>query len=141
VVAGIAESEQTYPTSQLPWEIGSGANWLAYHVVIALALQHFFLAEPHHPVPAMRVFDEPSQVYFPKRIAHEDEPEQSQLRDQDVVAARKVFSLLGEEARAAKGCLQIIAIDHAGEDVWGGLPKVQLTEEWRGQALVPLDWL
>jgi hypothetical protein len=42
------------------WEIGSGANWLAYHVSITLALQHFFLTEPHHPVPAMLVFDQPS---------------------------------------------------------------------------------
>jgi hypothetical protein len=123
------------------WEIGSGANWLAYHVAITLALQHFFLAEPHHPVPAMLVFDQPSQVYFPKRVAHDDETEESQLRDQDVVAVRKVFSLLGEEVGTAKGRLQVIVLDHAGEDVWGGLPEVQLTEEWRGRALVPLDWL
>jgi hypothetical protein len=123
------------------WEIGSGANWLAYHVAITLALQHFFLAEPHHPVPAMLVFDQPSQVYFPKRVAHPDEPEELQLRDQDIVAVRKVFSLLGEEVRTAKGRLQVIVLDHAGEDVWGGLPDVQLTEEWRGRALVPFEWL
>ena len=123
------------------WEIGSGANWLAYHVAITLALQHFFLAEPHHPVPAMLVFDQPSQVYFPKRVAHADETEESQLRDQDVLAVRKVFSLLGEEVGTAKGRLQVIVLDHAGEDVWGSLPDVQLTEEWRGRALVPLEWL
>jgi hypothetical protein len=124
------------------WEIGSGANWLAYHVAITLALQHFFLAEPHHPVPAMLVFDQPSQVYFPKRAAHPDETEESQLRNEDVLAVRKVFSLLGEEVRTAKGRLQVIVLDHAGEDVWGNLPDVQLTEEWRGQdALVPLKWI
>ena len=27
------------------WEIGSGANWLAYHVAITLALQIFFMRE------------------------------------------------------------------------------------------------
>src|SRR5580693_734448 len=27
------------------WEIGSGANWLAYHVATTLALQKFFLTE------------------------------------------------------------------------------------------------
>ena len=123
------------------WEIGSGANWLAYHVSITLALQHFFLTEPHHPVPAMLVFDQPSQVYFPKRVARPDETEESQLRDQDVLAVRKVFSLLGEEVRNAKGRLQVIVLDHAGEDVWGNLPDVQLTEEWRGQALVPFEWI
>jgi hypothetical protein len=123
------------------WEIGSGANWLAYHVSITLALQHFFLTEPHHPVPAMLVFDQPSQVYFPKRVARPDETEESQLRDQDVLAVRKVFSLLGEEVRDAKGRLQVIVLDHADEDVWGNLPDVQLTEEWRGQALVPFEWI
>jgi hypothetical protein len=123
------------------WESGSGANWLAYHVSITLALQHFFLTEPHHPVPAMLVFDQPSQVYFPKRVARPDETEESQLRDQDVLAVRKVFSLLGEEVRNATGRLQVIVLDHADEDVWGNLPDVQLTEEWRGQALVPFEWI
>jgi polyhydroxyalkanoate synthesis regulator phasin len=123
------------------WEIGSGANWLAYHVATTIALQHFFLGEPHHPVPAMLVFDQPSQVYFPKRAAHPDETEESQLRNEDVLAVRKVFSLLGEEVQSAKGRLQVIVLDHAGEDVWGNLPDVQLIEEWRGRALVPFEWL
>ena len=64
-----------------------------------------------------------------------------QWRDQDVVAVRKVFSLLGEEVRNAKGRLQIIVLDHADDDVWGGLSDVQLIEEWRGSALVPSEWL
>ena len=28
------------------WEIGSGANWLAYHVAVTLALQIYFLKHP-----------------------------------------------------------------------------------------------
>ena len=48
------------------WEIGSGANWLAYHVALTLALQRFFLTEPHHPVPGVLIYDQPSQVYFPR---------------------------------------------------------------------------
>jgi Protein of unknown function (DUF3732) len=123
------------------WEIGSGANWLAYHVAMTLALQKFFLTEPHHSVPGLLIYDQPSQVYFPKRMAHQDATEAVAWRDQDVVAVRKVFALLGAEARAARGRLQIIVLDHAGEDVWGGLDGVELTEEWRGRALVPAEWL
>src|SRR4029434_4499193 len=48
------------------WEIGSGANWLAYHISLTLALQKFFLEEPRHFVPGILVYDQPSQVYFPK---------------------------------------------------------------------------
>ena len=32
-------------------------------------------------------------------------------------------------------------LDHADEDVWGGLPNVILAEEWRERALVPFEWL
>jgi Protein of unknown function (DUF3732) len=46
-----------------------------------------------------------------------DESEAPQLRGQDVIAVRKVFSLLEEEVRTAKGRLQVIVLDHAGEDV------------------------
>jgi hypothetical protein len=123
------------------WEIGSGANWLAYHVALTVALQKFFLAEPHHPVPGLLVYDQPSQVYFPRRFAGDEFQEPTQWRDQDVVAVRKVFQLLGEEALTARGRLQIVVLDHAGEEVWGGLPGVSLIEDWRGDALVPLAWL
>ena len=47
----------------------------------------------------------------------------------------------GQGARAAKGRLQIIVLDHAAEDVWGSLDGVELREEWRdGRALVPPEW-
>jgi hypothetical protein len=32
-------------------EIGSGSNWLAYHIATILALQQFFMKLPHSPVP------------------------------------------------------------------------------------------
>ncbi len=124
------------------WEIGSGANWLAYHVAMTLALQKFFLTEPHHFVPGLLIYDQPSQVYFPKRAAGDDGSDSAEVpwRDEDVEAVRKVFALLGSEVRTANGRLQIIVLDHAGEDVWGGLDGVGLTEEWRGRGLVPEEW-
>lgn len=123
------------------WEIGSGANWLAYHVALTLALQSFFLELPHHPVPGLLVYDQPSQVYFPRRAAGDESPDSVVWRDQDVVAVRKVFSLLGEQVQAANGRLQIIVLDHADEEVWGGLEGVTLTEAWFDRALVPAEWL
>ncbi|GGH00201.1 DUF3732 domain-containing protein [Silvibacterium dinghuense] len=123
------------------WEIGSGANWLAYHMAMTLALQRFFLSEPHHPVPAILIYDQPSQVYFPKTAARPNEAATDvPWRDQDIVAVRKVFELLSEEVLLATGRLQIIVLDHADDDVWGNIPGVQLTEEWRGKALVPGEW-
>lgn len=123
------------------WEIGSGANWLAYHVALTLALQTFFLSLPNHPVPGLLIYDQPSQVYFPRRTAGDEAADPIAWRDQDVDAVRKVFALLGEQTAAAGGRLQVIVLDHADEDVWGGLDNVVLAEQWRDQALVPLDWL
>jgi transposase len=86
-------------------------------------------------------YDQPSQVYFPRRTAGDEHADLVAGRDQDVEAVRKVFALLGAQVAAANGRLQVIVLDHADEDVWGELDSVVLAEQWRGHALVPLDWL
>lgn len=124
------------------WEIGSGANWLAYHVAITLALQAYFLKHPPSPVPSLLVYDQPSQVYFPKLTLDQSNGEADvRLTDQeDIQAVRRVFSAMGQQVMAAEGRLQIIVLDHADKEVWGSLQGVTLVEEWRGKKLVPLDW-
>ena len=125
------------------WEIGSGANWLAYHVAVSMALQRFFAESVNHPVPGMVIYDQPSQVYFPRGFEVE-EPERipGRTRDEDIAAVRKVFEALGREIVRAKGQLQVIVLDHAGVDVWGEIEGVTLAQEWRGdQKLVPPEWL
>lgn len=37
--------------------------------------------------------------------------------------------------------LQVIVLDHADEEAWGGIEGVVLTEERYERALVPTDWL
>lgn len=124
------------------WEIGSGANWLAYHVAVTLALQRFFAEAPHHPVPGTLVYDQPSQVYFPRGFNVQYEARAGRTRDEDVSAVRAVFETIGREVVRAKGQLQAIILDHAGADVWGEIEGVILCEEWRDDhKLVPLEWL
>ena len=124
------------------WEIGSGANWLAYHVSVTLGLQRFFI-EGLHPVPSFLIYDQPSQVYFPRGFSEtEHYSEFGRSQDEDTDAVRKVFKAIGQEVVQAKGQLQAIVLDHAGSDVWGEIDGVRLAEEWRGaKKLVPLEWL
>lgn len=123
------------------WEIGSGANWLAYHVAITLALQIYFLKNPPSPVPSLLIYDQPSQVYFPTMTKQQSGERDWKLTDQeDIQAVRRIFGALGEQTVAAKGALQVIVLDHADQEVWGNMPGVTLVEEWRGRKLVPLDW-
>jgi hypothetical protein len=125
------------------WEIGSGANWLSYHVAALVGLQQLFLEQRDNPVPSFLVFDQPSQVYFPRSLARAPgEGFDPKLSDEDVMAVRKVFKVLGDATTDASGKLQVIVLDHAGGDVWSGVSGVHLVEEWRnGAALVPREWL
>jgi hypothetical protein len=125
------------------WEIGSGSNWLSYHVAISLGLQQFFLANQMTPVPSFLVYDQPSQVYFPKRLTptNGDPDGDPRFTDEDVQAVRKVFQVFSETVNRSQSHLQVIVLDHAPESVWGNIEHVKLVEEWRGgRALVPSDW-
>ncbi len=128
-------------------EIGSGSNWLAYHLAVLLALHQYFLAQRNSPVPAFLVLDQPSQVYFPKRVpsrvvneeTKEDEP---RLRDEDVDAVRMAFDVMGKVVLSANGMMQLIVLDHASQEVWGEVEGVVGLPEWRnGIKLVPMEWL
>lgn len=132
-------------------EIGSGSNWLAYHLAVLLALHQFFLSQPSSPIPAFLVLDQPSQVYFPKQVVapaaseegeEEQEVEEPQLRDEDVDAVRMAFQVMGQVVLGAAGKLQLIVLDHASRDVWGDVAGVVGQPEWRaGVKLVPMEWL
>lgn len=125
------------------WEIGSGSNWLSYHVAVTLGLQEYFLNLRDCPVPGFLVYDQPSQVYFPRRLAErpDDQPEEPTLRDQDVEAVRRIFSGMATAIAQTKGKLQIIVLDHASETVWKSIPLIHQVEDWRdGRALIPSDW-
>ncbi|MBN8468799.1 DUF3732 domain-containing protein [Corallococcus exiguus] len=123
------------------WEIGSGANWLSYHVAVMLGLHELFLSQKGSPVPSFLVLDQPSQVYFPRKLAKAvKEGDDPPLADEDVAAVRKVFATLATATKSMTG-LQILVLDHASKEVWGDI-DVHLVDEWRdGKALVPREWL
>jgi hypothetical protein len=124
------------------WEIGSGSNWLSYHLSLLLALHKFCLDMSHSPVPSMLIVDQPSQVYFPKQLsAAQLDGEVEPYKDEDVEAVRKIFSALAAAVVETDGRLQIIVLDHATDTVWGGVRPLRVAGQWRGGAkLVPDTW-
>lgn len=126
------------------WEIGSGSNWLAYHLAVSLGLHQFFLDLQSTPVPTFIIYDQPSQVYFPKHLrenTQEIENEQD-FKDEDIEALYKVFSVFSNIVTKNKGNFQIIILDHASIDLWSHLENIHLAEEWRGgNKLVPDEWI
>lgn len=90
------------------------------------------------------MLDQPSQVYFPKPILHQDIvlDEEPKVRDEDVEAVRKAFEVMGSVVLKEKGNLQLLVLDHASRAVWGNIDGVVGLPEWReGVKLVPMEWL
>lgn len=126
------------------WEVGSGSNWLAYHLTMILALHSFFLSVSDSPVPSFVVFDQPSQVYFPRKVyvQLDDGDYWSDLKDDDLESVKKIFYLMNEISKNASGNLQLFVFDHAPKEIWESFENIHLVETWRdGQKLIPLEWL
>lgn len=116
--------------------IGSGENWVGYHVVSHLAL-HWWLRRRSRPVPAFLIFDQPTQAYYPpdSEAGGLDEIE----LDADRRAVRALFELMQKASAEISSPFQLIVLDHAHlREDWF---ERAIVEEWRGQnALVPRDW-
>ena len=116
--------------------IGSGENWVGYHVVSHLAL-HWWLRRRDRPVPAFLIFDQPTQAYYPP------DSEAGSLDDIELDADRRavlaLFELMQRASAEIGSPFQLIVLDHAHlREDWF---ERAIVEEWRGQhALVPRDW-
>lgn len=127
------------------WEIGSASNWLSYHISISLAFQKFFQERKGISIPNILVFDQPSQVYFPRKSIQEGstaEEDALLILDEDKNAVKKIFAALSDYVKKAKSELQIIIMEHADEDIWGEFDEITLVERWRGSSkLIPVEWI
>jgi hypothetical protein len=117
-------------------EIGSGMNWVGYHLTAYLALQDFFIRNSR-PVPHFLVLDQPSQAFFPRD--RETGGDLDELTDTDREHTRELYELVYRVVGELDGRLQVIALDHADfEDSWFADSVVQ---RWRdGEALIPPSW-
>jgi len=119
--------------------MGSGENWVGYHLITYLALQKYFI-EQSRPVPQFLFLDQPSQVYYP---ADRDENLQGSLEtisDDDRAAVSRIYDLILDVVANLSHQLQVIVTDHA--DLTDPRFKSAVIERWRGgQALIPSDWL
>lgn len=127
-------------------DVGSDQNYLAIHVALSFALQHF-LGDEGSPVPGVLVFDQISRPYFP---AKGEEPHDEKMidatgddeeEDEDIRAMRRHVDFLFTETDRLTD-LQVVLIEHA---YFADDPRyVKATRErWTrasGRGLVPSDW-
>lgn len=116
--------------------MGSGENWVGYHVLTYLAL-HWWFRKRNRPVPGILIFDQPSQAHYP--ADRDQEGSLDPLDDKDRHAVQALFELMHNACSDIGSGLQLIVLDHAHltEDWF----EAAIVEEWRrGQFLVPPDW-
>lgn len=125
-------------TGPIPlYRIGSGENWVGYHVVTLLALHRWF-RERARPVPRILIFDQPSQAHYPPDT--EQAGRIDALQDADRLAVHNLFKLMHSASEAIDDSFQLIVLDHAHlDDDWF---NADIVEEWRGDdGLVPAEWI
>lgn len=135
------------------WEVGSGANWMGYHIATFLALHEFLARDELSGSPVFRflVIDQPSQVYFPSAssganqldVDAEGLKKLKEERDVDVNATKRIFEMLYLGLKAASFGYQIIVLEHADDSIWGSVPHTIEAANWKaeGQGLIPNTWL
>lgn len=126
------------PRGRIPLrEMGSGENWVGYHIAAHLAL-HEFLAANRRPVPRLLMLDQPSQVYFPESSSSDAELPEA---DEDVASLSRMLRAVYDwvDDRWADGGFQVIVTEHANlPDEWF---QECVVEVWRGgKKLVPDEW-
>lgn len=118
------------------WEIGSGANWVSYHIASLLGMHNFFLSQEKSPVPSFIAFDQPSQAYFPRGNLIDGI---DNIKDEDIESVKKTFLALSESTISKN--IQIIVLDHIPKELMSDLSNSFLVEEWRdGNKLIPENW-
>lgn len=125
------------PDGPLPMDrMGSGENWISYHVIAHLGLHRWFTRHDR-PVPRFLFLDQPSQVYFP---ADPDAADALQPpSDVDRVHLARLFRLLFTVVAELAPHFQVILTEHA--DLAEDWYQSAVTERWRGgTALVPESW-
>ena len=120
--------------------LGSGRNWVGYHLVTYLALQWHF-RKANRPVPAFIIFDQPTQAFFPPDRDVEMKGREDALpTDEDREQVRSMFDLLLRCVKELGGTLQILVTDHADlKEEWF---QSAIIRRWRtkDEALIPSDW-
>ncbi|QVE15110.1 DUF3732 domain-containing protein [Pseudomonas cichorii] len=132
------------------WEIGSGANWMGYHIAAFLGIHEYLSKEENRKLPPFSfiVIDQPSQVYFPSSTGGVNALDAgfkavNQARPADVIATRRIFEVLAEGLKRAGHFIQIIVLEHAGPDIWGNVADTVPVAAWEGKddGLIPAHWI
>ena len=106
------------------WETGSGSNWVAYHLASLLGFQRHFI-KIQSPVFNFLIFDQPSQVYFPKTNSYlgakvdYNTQEKEKAKDKglsDLECVQEMFKVMSKAINDNKTIKKSTIIDDDGNE-------------------------
>lgn len=118
------------------FKMGSGENWVGYHLITHFALHKWFVKKKH-PVPRFLFVDQLSQVYFP---ADKDiNGTMVDIQNEDREAVARMYKLALSVVHELNEEFQIILTEHA--DINEKWFQDCVVERWRGgKKLIPETW-
>lgn len=117
-------------------QIGSGENWVGYHLAAHMALHKLFRAR-NRPVPAFVMFDQPSQAHYPPES---DVGAVTGLEGEDHQAVARLYRTIYEFVEEQNSRIQVIVTDHV--ELLQPWFRESMRQRWRdGIKFVPSDWL
>jgi hypothetical protein len=125
------------PDGPLPMErMGSGENWVGYHLIAHLALHQWFV-QRDRPVPGFLFLDQPSEVYFPSE--KDVDGSTDVISEDDRALVSRMFRLIFDAVQDVAPGLQVVITEHA--DINEPWYQDAVVERWRGGLkLVPDSW-
>ena len=129
------------------WEVGSGQNWVGYHIATLLAIHEYITSLSNNPVPLFVLMDQPSQVYFPETSweSISEPPKSSNGKDlsADITGVQRIFSVISDFLERQGRQFQIIITEHAGKITWENAKNINVIGNWRqgkDDFLIPKEW-
>ncbi|MER5984656.1 DUF3732 domain-containing protein [Streptomyces sp. NPDC001787] len=118
------------------FRIGSGENWVGYHLVAHLALHRYFVRQ-NRPVPRILMLDQPTQAWYRSEV---DQRSGEPRSDTDREAVSRLFRLIYDVVRELAPDMQVIICDHANlAEEWF---QDSVAHNWRhGEKLIPQEWI
>jgi len=116
--------------------MGSGENWVGYHLIAHMALHEWF-TNKSRPVPRFLFLDQPSQVYFPPE--RDPDGSFSEVGEDDRQAVSRMFRFVFDVVAELQPNFQVVITEHA--DINEEWYQDAVVERWRGgPKLIPNDW-
>lgn len=138
-IANLTLSFSSGKRTDFLWEIGSGHNFMAYHIAAIFSIHEYLLTlNKKNKVPQFIIFDQPSQVYFV-------ESDSAVKKEKAVSYVEKIFEVFAKFKERTNSNIQVIVLEHAGKAFWKNHnDDIKLIKNWRDgsedDALILKEW-